>query len=178
MIWASDLAHPLWWMQFKEVFLTDDHLAIGAKRSIQMPTLCMRELHPTIAPHTLAYWQFIISLASDLADASMPDVAVMEYADRGDMFHHVIDAGGYSERDCRWFFQQLILGVDYAHKVSRAPICLDFKSLPHSQRISPTAVKRLLDDCMHSTQRSMWLFNTFVDLYPCSVQSSCAFRFG
>ncbi|KAK9816280.1 hypothetical protein WJX74_001869 [Apatococcus lobatus] len=57
-------------IQFKEVFLTDDHLAI-----------------------------------------------VMEYADRGDMFHHVIAAGGYSERDCRWFFQQLILGVDYAHKM-------------------------------------------------------------
>ena len=44
-------------------------------------------------------------------------MAVMEYADRGDMFNHVIAAGGYSERDSRWFFQQLILGVDYAHKV-------------------------------------------------------------
>ena len=75
----------------------------------------------------------------------------MEYADRGDMFHHVIDAGGYSERDCRWFFQQLILGVDYAHKVCREPIRQNFKSFPDNQSLILMTFETRFDDCMHST---------------------------
>ncbi len=43
--------------------------------------------------------------------------AVMEYANRGDMLQQVVHAGGFTERDSRWYFQQLMLGVDFAHKV-------------------------------------------------------------
>jgi serine/threonine protein kinase len=45
----------------------------------------------------------------------------MEYAAGGDMFQHVTNKRGLSEDEARWFFQQLILGLDYCHKmVSRA----------------------------------------------------------
>jgi serine/threonine protein kinase len=59
-------------VQFREVFLTRDHLAIA-----------------------------------------------MEYAAGGDMFQHVTHRRGLSEDESRWFFQQLILGLDYCHKMVR-----------------------------------------------------------
>lgn len=65
----SHLLHPHI-VQFREVFLTRDHLAIA-----------------------------------------------MEYADGGDMFQHVTKRRGLSEDESRWFFQQLILGLDYCHKM-------------------------------------------------------------
>ena len=42
---------------------------------------------------------------------------VMEYAAGGDMFQRVKACGGLKEDDARWFFQQLIIGLDYCHKV-------------------------------------------------------------
>ena len=42
----------------------------------------------------------------------------MEYAAGGDMFQKVKAVGGLKEEDARWFFQQLIIGLDYCHKVS------------------------------------------------------------
>ncbi|KAK9821180.1 hypothetical protein WJX74_005516 [Apatococcus lobatus] len=65
----SRLLHPHV-VQFKEVFLTPQHLAI-----------------------------------------------VMEYAAGGDMFQRVKACGGLKEEDARWFFQQLIIGLDYCHKM-------------------------------------------------------------
>ena len=41
----------------------------------------------------------------------------MEYASGGDMFEHVVRKGGLKENEARWFFQQLIVGVDYVHKM-------------------------------------------------------------
>ena len=41
----------------------------------------------------------------------------MEYAAGGDMFQRVKACGGLKEDDARWFFQQLIIGLDYCHKV-------------------------------------------------------------
>lgn len=40
----------------------------------------------------------------------------MEYAAGGDLFTRVRDNNGMSENEARWFFQQLIIGIDYAHK--------------------------------------------------------------
>ena len=46
---------------------------------------------------------------------------VMEYATGGDMFQLVVGNRGLPEQDSRWYFQQLIIAVDYCHKmVSRA----------------------------------------------------------
>lgn len=41
----------------------------------------------------------------------------MEYAAGGDMFQHVTKRRGLSENESRWFFQQLILGLDYSHQM-------------------------------------------------------------
>ena len=42
---------------------------------------------------------------------------VMEYAAGGDMFQLVTSKRGLSENEARWFFQQLVLGLDYCHKM-------------------------------------------------------------
>ncbi len=47
----------------------------------------------------------------------------MEFASGGDMFEHVVRKGGLKESEARWFFQQLIVGVDYVHKMVRTGIC-------------------------------------------------------
>lgn len=41
---------------------------------------------------------------------------VLEYAPSGDMFHHVSAKGGLSETEARWYFQQLIVALDYCHR--------------------------------------------------------------
>ncbi|KAI8102429.1 hypothetical protein M9435_006030 [Picochlorum sp. BPE23] len=44
-------------------------------------------------------------------------VLVLEYADRGDLFTYVKAKGGLTEDTARWYFQQLILAVDFCHKM-------------------------------------------------------------
>jgi len=68
----SNFCHPHV-VQFKEVFLTPEHLAIA-----------------------------------------------MEYVPGGDMFQHVKRNKGLPEPEARWFFQQLIVGLDYCHKMGVA----------------------------------------------------------
>ncbi len=41
---------------------------------------------------------------------------VMEFATGGSLFHYVQRAGRLKEAVARWFFQQLVVGVDYCHK--------------------------------------------------------------
>jgi serine/threonine-protein kinase SRK2 len=43
----------------------------------------------------------------------------MEYATGGSLFHYVQRHGRLKEPVARWFFQQLVLGVDYCHKKVR-----------------------------------------------------------
>ena len=48
------------------------------------------------------------------------------------MFEHVVRKGGLKENEARWFFQQLIVGVDYVHKMVRrqgSPQCLLYSLL-------------------------------------------------
>lgn len=40
----------------------------------------------------------------------------MEYAPGGDMFQYVVKERGLDETEARWFYQQLIFGLDYCHK--------------------------------------------------------------
>ncbi|KAK9821606.1 hypothetical protein WJX81_006021 [Elliptochloris bilobata] len=42
---------------------------------------------------------------------------VMEYASGGNLFDHVSKGKGLSEKDARWFFKQLMLALDYCHKM-------------------------------------------------------------
>ncbi|KAL6778758.1 SNRK2B [Auxenochlorella protothecoides x Auxenochlorella symbiontica] len=66
------LVHPHI-VQFKEVFLTPNHLGIA-----------------------------------------------MEFAAGGDMFEYVVRKGGLRENEARWFFQQLLVAVDYIHRMGVA----------------------------------------------------------
>lgn len=43
----------------------------------------------------------------------------MEYAPGGDMFEYVVRKNGLKEEEARWFFQQLIVGLDYCHRMVR-----------------------------------------------------------
>ena len=44
---------------------------------------------------------------------------VMEYAAGGELFDRIVKAGRFSEDEARFFFQQLISGVDYCHSEVR-----------------------------------------------------------
>lgn len=55
----------------------------------------------------------------------------MEYASGGDMFQLVVANRGLPEQDARWYFQQLIIAVDYCHKMVRAPLACCFHSPMH-----------------------------------------------
>ena len=45
----------------------------------------------------------------------------MEFVAGGDMFEYVVRKGGLKESEARWFFQQLIVGVDYLHRMVSRP---------------------------------------------------------
>ena len=45
---------------------------------------------------------------------------VMEYAPGGDMFEYVVRKNGLKEDEARWFFQQLIVAIDYCHRMGVA----------------------------------------------------------
>jgi serine/threonine-protein kinase SRK2 len=44
----------------------------------------------------------------------------MEYATDGDMFQLVARQRGLLEKDARWYFQQLIVAVEYCHRMVRS----------------------------------------------------------
>ena len=48
---------------------------------------------------------------------------VMEYAAGGELFDRIVKAGRFSEDEARYFFQQLISGVEFCHsQVLRPPL--------------------------------------------------------
>jgi serine/threonine-protein kinase SRK2 len=46
-------------------------------------------------------------------------VLAMEYAAGGDLFRYVSARRGLPEDEARWFFQQLMVAVDYCHRMVR-----------------------------------------------------------
>ena len=52
----------------------------------------------------------------------------MEYAAGGDMFQLVVRQRGLLEQDARWYFQQLIIAIDYCHKMVNHSLPVDFSS--------------------------------------------------
>ena len=45
----------------------------------------------------------------------------MEYAAGGELFDRIVKAGRFSEDEARFFFQQLISGVQYCHEQVTPP---------------------------------------------------------
>ena len=44
-------------------------------------------------------------------------VLAMEYAAGGDLFRYVSSRRGLPEDEARWFFQQMMIAVDYCHRM-------------------------------------------------------------
>ena len=44
-------------------------------------------------------------------------VLVMEFAPGGDLFTYVRSRGGLPETEARWYFQQIVIAVDYCHRL-------------------------------------------------------------
>ena len=47
----------------------------------------------------------------------------------GDLFQYVKKRGGLREHEARWFFQQLIIGMDYSHRMG----VVNRSAAPHAQ---------------------------------------------
>lgn len=59
----------------------------------------------------------------------------MEFATGGDMFQLVVANRGLPEQDARWYFQQLIIAVDYCHRMVQFALHPTFAYLSlHAQR--------------------------------------------
>ncbi|XP_012454111.1 tobamovirus multiplication protein 3 isoform X2 [Gossypium raimondii] len=55
---------------------------------------------------------------------------VMEYAAGGELFDRIYSAGRFSEDEARYFFQQLISGVNYCHSMIAMWLILWWKYIP------------------------------------------------
>lgn len=56
----------------------------------------------------------------------------MEYAAGGELFDRIVKAGRFSEDEARYFFQQLISGVDYCHSEVGAGVSPSARMLHHT----------------------------------------------
>ena len=65
-------------------------------------------------------------------------VLAMEYAAGGDLFRYVSARRGLPEDEARWFFQQLMIAVDYCHRMVRSGVRVSSGAL----RLSPAKVPR------------------------------------
>lgn len=65
---------------------------------------------PPPPPHTR--WAQVFLTSSHL-------VLSMEYAAGGDLFRYVAARRGLPEEEARWFFQQIIIAIDYCHRMVR-----------------------------------------------------------
>ena len=86
------------------------------------------------------------------------------------MFQHVTMKRGLSEDEARWFFQQLVLGLDYCHKMGivNRDIKLEVSPIPG------THCRNTGKSCSTAETASMW--RPFADFHvicvrrtPCST---------
>ena len=70
---------------------------------------------PPRRPHTLTHPTLPAPRQAFLTPTHLG--IAMEYAPGGDLFAHVSSRGGLPEGDARFFFQQLVMGLDYCHRM-------------------------------------------------------------
>lgn len=85
-----------------------------------------------VLPHSIAVLSYVASECSPAThcplDRPLPQIFLtpqylgiaMEYAPGGDMFEYVVKKNGLREDEARWFFQQLIVCLDYIHRMVRS----------------------------------------------------------
>lgn len=97
---------------------------LNHKRLNQPHIIELREVMPLTV---LQLMMAALLLSPALIDHSSPTLQVfltpeylaiaMEYAAGGDMFQLVVRQRGLPETDTRWYFQQLIIAIDYCHRM-------------------------------------------------------------
>lgn len=72
----------------------------------------LREIrnHRSLEHHHVVKFKLVIPLPPNIG-------IVMEYASKGNLVKYIRHRGGLSEKRVRFFFQQLVLAVDYCHKM-------------------------------------------------------------
>ncbi|KAJ0228661.1 Protein kinase domain-containing protein [Hirschfeldia incana] len=93
---------------------------------------------------------------------------VMEYASGGELFDRICTAGRFSEAEARYFFQQLICGVDYCHSLQ---ICHRDLKLENTLLDGSPAPLLKICDFGYSKHADVWscgvtLYVMLVGAYP------------
>ena len=87
-----------------------------ALKFIERGPTVSRYVHREIVNHMKLRHPHVISLR-EVFLTQQHLVLVMEYAPGGDLFSLVQSQRGLSEEDARWFFQQIVIAIDYCHKL-------------------------------------------------------------
>lgn len=83
----------------------------------------------------------------------------MEFAPGGDMFEYVVKKNGLREDEARWFFQQLIVALDYCHKMVRGGHAVGWRDgaghvlCPHVRR---AARHTAVSERTHTAHSAAW----------------------
>lgn len=98
-------------VQFKEVKAHIFRMILAQNKFWQVLALWAGILSSSgLTRWLIGYWTQVFLTPHYLAIA-------MEFVAGGDMFEYVVRKGGLKESEARWFFQQLIVGVDYLHRM-------------------------------------------------------------
>ena len=93
------------------------------------------------------------------------------------MFEYVVRKGGLKESEARWFFQQLIIGVDYLHRMVQCQSTHAKKHYDVLHNANPSC-KQVLKGCVCKTEAyAFWvlaqLCSTRLRASPLSRISAC-----
>ena len=97
----------------------------------------------------------------------------MEFAPGGDMFQYVKQRNGLQEYEARWFFQQLIIALDYCHKIG--VVNRDIKLVCMRLNVLCTCLAAL--HLPHSALALSWQENTLLDNSKRPLVKMCDFGY-
>uniref|UniRef100_A0A7N0RG13 non-specific serine/threonine protein kinase n=1 Tax=Kalanchoe fedtschenkoi TaxID=63787 RepID=A0A7N0RG13_KALFE len=99
---------------------------------------------------------------------------VMEYAAGGELFERICNAGRFSEDEARYFFQQLISGVNYCHSMVNNSFISDLSKDDFYMRLLIILPSTPLQQICH---RDLKLENTLLDGSPAPRLKICDFGY-
>ncbi|KAK9841023.1 hypothetical protein WJX81_006268 [Elliptochloris bilobata] len=140
---VADLARGTFgFVQLAEDLTTGEHLAIKARfcqdrtpEFVPRGEKITKYVEREIINHKQLKHPHVVELREVFLTAEYLAIA-MEYAAGGDMYHRVVHCRGLPEGDARWYFQQLVIAIDYCHRmgVANRDIKLENTLLDDSER--------------------------------------------